>query len=56
MCLDEGSGASCADLNGQTISDGKYYVPGPDMCSLCICDDGGPKWCKAVLCAPPNVS
>ena len=48
-------GKHCIDLNGRGISQGVHFVPGPDECTLCICDDGGPKWCKAVLCSPPQV-
>ncbi|XP_066994047.1 uncharacterized protein [Anabrus simplex] len=44
----------CTDLHGRTISQGLHYVPGPDTCTLCVCDSGHPKWCKAVLCSPPQ--
>ncbi|XP_063223377.1 integral membrane protein DGCR2/IDD-like [Bacillus rossius redtenbacheri] len=50
-CLSSGE---CVDLNGRTISHGLHYVPGPDTCTLCVCDNGYPKWCKAVLCSPPQ--
>lgn len=46
---------SCPDINGRIISPGLHYVPGPDTCTLCICENGQPKWCKAVLCSPPQV-
>jgi len=46
----------CTDLHGRTIAPGLHYVPGPDTCTLCVCDNGSPKWCKAVLCSPPQVS
>lgn len=46
----------CTDLRGTIISSGLHYVPGPDTCTLCICDNGMPKVCKAVLCSPPQVS
>ncbi|XP_014244691.1 uncharacterized protein LOC106663947 [Cimex lectularius] len=44
----------CRDLHGRTISPGLHFVPGPDACTLCVCDNGAPKWCKAVLCSPPQ--
>ncbi|KAK2713688.1 hypothetical protein QYM36_009534 [Artemia franciscana] len=46
--------SSCQDLNGRTFPSGSHFVPGPDTCTVCVCDDGGPKWCQAVLCAPPQ--
>ncbi|XP_021963306.1 uncharacterized protein LOC110858751 isoform X2 [Folsomia candida] len=49
-----GNGKPCPDLNGRKIPSGMHYVPGPDECTLCVCEDGGPKWCKAVLCSPPT--
>ncbi|KPI98372.1 Integral membrane protein DGCR2/IDD [Papilio xuthus] len=44
----------CTDLRGRHISHGLHYVPGPDTCTLCVCDNGLPKVCKAVLCSPPQ--
>ncbi|XP_072937852.1 uncharacterized protein [Epargyreus clarus] len=44
----------CTDVRGRIISHGLHYVPGPDTCTLCICDNGLPKVCKAVLCSPPQ--
>ncbi|XP_069360355.1 uncharacterized protein [Maniola hyperantus] len=44
----------CTDLRGRLISNGLHYVPGPDTCTLCVCDNGLPKVCKAVLCSPPQ--
>ncbi|KAJ0175051.1 hypothetical protein K1T71_009192 [Dendrolimus kikuchii] len=44
----------CTDLRGRVISHGLHYVPGPDTCTLCVCDNGLPKFCKAVLCSPPQ--
>ncbi|KAM3965525.1 LOW QUALITY PROTEIN: uncharacterized protein ACR2FA_000371 [Aphomia sociella] len=46
--------ADCTDLRGRVISHGLHYVPGPDTCTLCVCDNGLPKVCKAVLCSPPQ--
>ena len=48
-------GASCQDITGRTIPGGNHYVPGPDSCTVCLCDGGKPKWCQAVLCAAPKV-
>jgi hypothetical protein len=48
-------GESCQDINGRTITGGNHYVPGPDSCTVCLCDGGKPKWCQAVLCAAPKV-
>lgn len=50
----EASSGECTDLHGRTITPGLHYVPGPDSCTLCVCDGGSPKWCKAVLCSPPQ--
>ncbi|BES88070.1 DiGeorge syndrome critical region gene 2 [Nesidiocoris tenuis] len=44
----------CRDLHGRIIAPGLHFVPGPDACTLCVCDNGAPKWCKAVLCSPPQ--
>jgi len=51
---DLGVGKQCTDTYGKVIPQGVHFVPGPDECTLCVCDEGGPKWCKAVLCAPPQ--
>ncbi|CAB3244777.1 unnamed protein product [Arctia plantaginis] len=49
-----GAQEQCTDLRGRLISHGLHYVPGPDTCTLCVCDNGLPKVCKAVLCSPPQ--
>lgn len=41
-------------MHGQQIEQGRHYVPGPDICRLCICDNGHAKGCKSVLCTPPQ--
>lgn len=48
-------GENCQDITGRTIARGSHYVPGPDSCTVCLCDEGKPKWCQAVLCAAPKV-
>lgn len=44
----------CSDVRGTSIPHGLHYVPGPDNCRLCICDNGHPTDCKVVLCSPPK--
>lgn len=36
------------------FTDAHYVPPGNDPCRLCLCDNGHPKACKAVLCTPPH--
>ena len=48
-------GQSCQDINGRIVAGGNHYVSGPDSCTVCLCDEGKPKWCQAVLCAAPKV-
>ncbi|XP_046678880.1 integral membrane protein DGCR2/IDD-like [Homalodisca vitripennis] len=50
----DGASGECRDLHDRVITPGLHYVPGPDTCTLCVCDNGQPKWCKAVLCSPPQ--
>lgn len=47
--------ADCQDNNGRIVGEGKQYIPGPDTCTLCVCDNSVAKWCQAVLCSPPQV-
>lgn len=47
---------NCTDVHKRLIPHGLQFVPGPDQCTLCACDDGQPIWCKAVLCSPPPVT
>ncbi|XP_051161477.1 uncharacterized protein LOC127281676 isoform X2 [Leptopilina boulardi] len=42
--------ASCKDSQGRSYETGFHYVPGPDPCTLCICDNGNPNRCKAIIC------
>ncbi|VVD02407.1 unnamed protein product [Leptidea sinapis] len=41
------SAQDCTDLHGRSVSNGVHYIPGPDTCTLCVCDNGLPKVCKA---------
>ncbi|KAJ8688537.1 hypothetical protein QAD02_024332 [Eretmocerus hayati] len=44
------AGATCRDVNGLFHETGYHYIPGPEPCTLCVCDNGNPTLCKAVLC------
>ncbi|XP_076179455.1 uncharacterized protein LOC143152812 isoform X2 [Ptiloglossa arizonensis] len=44
------SGVTCKDQQGRSYESGLYYIPGPEPCTLCVCDNGNPKWCKAFVC------
>lgn len=44
----------CVNMYGVSFEQDRLYVPGPDLCQLCVCDNGQPKGCKSVLCAPPQ--
>lgn len=44
------AGATCKDVNGLQFETGHHYIPGPEPCTLCICDNGNPIHCKAVFC------
>lgn len=46
----------CQGYNGRIVTEGMHYIPGPDTCTLCVCDNSVAKWCKAVLCSPPQVN
>ncbi|XP_065210631.1 uncharacterized protein LOC135838797 [Planococcus citri] len=46
--------AECTDIYGRSITPGIHFIPGPDICQLCVCDNTTPKWCKRVLCSPPQ--
>lgn len=54
MAVSGNSLGECMNMHGISFETGRFYVPGPDLCKMCICDNGHPKGCKSVLCAPPQ--
>lgn len=43
-------GVACKDQHGHSYESGYHYIPGPEPCTFCVCDNGNPKWCKAFIC------
>lgn len=44
------SGVTCKDQQGRIYENTFIYIPGPEPCTLCVCDNGNPKWCRALVC------
>ncbi|XP_076045312.1 uncharacterized protein LOC143027720 [Oratosquilla oratoria] len=44
----------CVGLDGTRVSHGEDFIPGPDYCTVCKCEEGKARFCRAVLCQPPQ--
>lgn len=48
MAVSGNSLGECMNMHGASFEPGSFYVPGPDLCRMCVCDNGHPKGCKSV--------
>lgn len=48
MAVSGNSLGECMNMHGVSFETGRFYVPGPDLCKMCVCDNGHPKGCKSV--------
>ncbi|MPC44731.1 hypothetical protein E2C01_038410 [Portunus trituberculatus] len=44
----------CVAIDGVRVANGEMFVPGPDYCTVCRCEEGKYKECQSVLCQPPQ--